>query len=186
MARNLWDFMARSYDKKFESSYFKIFEILTPRFSPFDEIIEIGCGSGLVSFKIIPNVQRFVGFDLSKEMIHVAQTKLAKTSFTNATFLIGDVLNLPTMEQFDKVLLINILHILDDPLKALTQVKTLLKPDGQIFVISYCHGESMNVKNKIGSLLMRLGSAVGIMGKLHTIYFCRSSFTCRTSRIQDY
>jgi ubiquinone/menaquinone biosynthesis C-methylase UbiE len=167
----LWDKMATSYDKRFEKMYQEIFQVLIPLMEPNDEVLELGCGSGLVSFKLIPLVKKFVGSDLSKEMIQVSTQKLAQTTFTNAEFLVGDAFQMPNLGQFSKVLMINLLHVIDDPLELLNQAKPSIQSTGQLIIVSYCHGEKMSFKYKFLSSLMRLGSKLGLMSKLQRFTF---------------
>jgi ubiquinone/menaquinone biosynthesis C-methylase UbiE len=171
MKRTLWDRMAKSYDKRFRGMYGKIFEVLLPLFGPSDDVIEVGCGSGLASFEIIPLVNRFVGYDLSPDMIQVANQKLSNTDYSNATFTVGNALELPGTEIFDKVLLINVLHVMDSPADVLTQLAKLCKPGGEVVLLSYCHGEKMKLKNQMLSWAMALGSKLGLMAKLHRFKF---------------
>jgi ubiquinone/menaquinone biosynthesis C-methylase UbiE len=171
MKKTLWDRMARSYDARFRSMYDGIFETLRSEVTATDEVVEIGCGSGLVSFEIIPRVRTFVGSDLSSAMIDVAKAKLETSRFTNATFMAGDAMHMQDKYSFDKVLLVNLLHVVDDPVGMLARAKLLVKPGGKLLVVSYCHGEKMSLKYAFMSRLMRAASALGLMPKLSKFTF---------------
>lgn len=151
--------------------YEGIFEALRAEVTPADEVIEVGCGSGLVSFEIIPHVRRFVGSDLSIAMIDVAKSKLERSGFTNATFTAGDAMQMPEVGAFDKVLLVNLLHVVDDPAGMLARTKQLAKPGGKLLVVSYCHGEKMSPKYAFMSHLMGAAAALGLMPKLSRFTF---------------
>jgi ubiquinone/menaquinone biosynthesis C-methylase UbiE len=171
MRKSLWDRMAKFYDKLFRAMYGKVFEVLFPLFDASDNVVEVGCGSGLVSFEVIPRVTRFVGYDLSPDMIQVANEKLAATNFTNATFTVGNALELSDTGLFDKVLLINVLHVVNSPSDVLTQLAKLCKPNGEVVLLSYCHGEQMKLKDRTLSWIMAFGSKLGLMSKLHRFTF---------------
>ncbi len=151
--------------------YEGIFEILRAEVTSTDEVIEVGCGSGLVSFEIIPHVRRFMGSDLSSAMIGVANSKLDKSGFTNATFMAGDAMQMPDVGAFDKVLLVNLLHVVDDPAGMLARTKQLAKPGGKLLVVSYCHGEKMSPRYAVLSHLMGVAAAFGLMPKLSRFTF---------------
>jgi SAM-dependent methyltransferase len=160
-----------------------IFDIVIPRVTELDNVLEIGCGSGLLSFKIIPLVNQFVGYDLSKEMIKQCEMKLKNFDYRNAHFFEGDVANPPDLGKFDKILLVNVLHIVDNPEDVLVQVKKYLTEKTKLMIVSYCHGEKMSWKFKLLSFFMKLGSKLGLMGKLHKFTFeelrdmiCRNGF----------
>ncbi len=167
----LWDRMAKRYDRRFGKWYEQIFDVVIPCISEMDEVLEIGCGSGLLSFKIIPLAKRFVGYDLSKEMIYQCNSKLKKSKNQNALFIEGDVTNPPNLGTFDKILLVNVLHIVDNPEDIFAQVKKYLTPKTQLFIVSYCHGEKMSGKFKLLSFFMNIGSKLGLMAKLHRFKF---------------
>lgn len=167
----LWDKMAKRYDRRFGKWYERIFDVIVPHMSEEDEVLEIGCGSGLLSFKIIPKVKRFVGYDLSKEMINQCETKMQKSDYQNALFVEGDVIDPPNLGYFDIILLVNLLHVVDNPEEVLSQVKKYLSPKSHLLVLSYCHGEKMLGKYKILSFFMDIGSQLGLMAKLHRFTF---------------
>ena len=167
----LWDNMAKRYDRRFGKWYEQIFTEVLPHMSENNEILEIGCGSGLLSFKIIPHVKRFVGYDLSKDMIDQCKIKLIKNDYGNAHFVKGDIMNPPYLGVFDKVLLVNLLHVVDNPKEVLSQVRRYLTPKSTLLILSYCHGEKMAVKYTTLSFFMNIGSKLGLMSKLHRFTF---------------
>jgi ubiquinone/menaquinone biosynthesis C-methylase UbiE len=162
---------AKSYDRRFGSWYKWILQILQSMFDSLDDVLEIGCGSGLVAFEIMSYVARYVGFDSSEAMIRIANEKLSASPYANATFLRGDAMHPPDLGLFDKVLLINLLHVVDDPSTILRQAKTYLKPSGRIVILDYCHGEKMTPKYRFLSWMMQIGSKLRLMAKLHRFTF---------------
>ncbi len=163
--------MARKYDRRFGKWYQEIFEVLLPQVSLNDTILEIGCGSGLLSFEIIPNVDKFVGYDLSQKMIDVCKTKLENLGYKNASFIKGDANNPPSLGIFDKILIVNLLHVLDQPQDVLFQLKRNLTANTQLLILSYCHGEKMKFRYGLLSFLMHIGSKLGLMATLHRFTF---------------
>lgn len=171
MRKNVWDRMAGSYDKRFRGMYAPIFEAVISAIGSDDEVVEIGCGTGLVSFEIIPRVKRFVGADLSSAMIAVATEKLVNSGHANAMFITGDAMAMPEIGKFDKVLIVNLLQVVDDPAGILSRARALVKEGGEIVVISYCHGERMGARYRFLSRFMKLASSLGLMERLNRFTF---------------
>lgn len=81
-----------------------------------DAVLDIGCGTGIVTLGIAPCVQRIIAYDISENMIHIAGEKAALQSIDNVEFYVGDGYDLPLEDGcFDVVLLCNILHFLKEP-----------------------------------------------------------------------
>lgn len=168
--------MAKKYDQRFKTLYESITPLFTQSLVYDYRVIELGCGSGLVSFPVIPLVKKFVGVDIDANMIAVANKKLQilQDPSLNAKFIIADasksILN-DSNEKYDKVILVNILHIVDSPKDVLLQARLLLKPNGSILIADFCHGEKMALKYDLMSRLMNLSSRFGLMGKLWRFSF---------------
>lgn len=167
----LWDKMAGSYDRRFRSMYQPIFNHLQDTFKPDEEVLEVGCGSGLVSFQIIPQVKRFVGIDISPKMIKIANSKLDQTNYTNAQFMLNNKLDQHQNKLFDKVVLVNVLHVVDHPKDLLGEIKKYIKPSGEVVLISFCHGEVRGLRYRFLSTLMHFVSVIGLMEQLHRYRF---------------
>ena len=85
-------------------------------------ILDLGCGEGLHSFKILEKLDNYIyfGMDYSKDAINLASDYLSENNF----YFIGDVNNLPfTEKQFDVIL--DILSPYNEK-----EIKRLLKDDG--------------------------------------------------------
>ena len=151
MAHLLWKIMAKNYDRRFKTLYESIIPQFTQSVVYDDSVIELGCGSGLVSFPVLPLVKEFVGIDIDPQMIAVANKKLLNLQdpSLNARFLVADAAKdtlLDSLAKYDKIILVNILHVVDSPKDVLYQALSLLKPHGSILMADFCHGEKMNSK----------------------------------------
>jgi len=92
-------------------------------------MLDVGCGwaQSLIYFK--NKGYKCYGFDPSKEAVEYALKKniAAKQSFLEGMNVFGN-------KKFDIVTLVNVLEHLRDPVKALVQIKNILKPGGIIFI----------------------------------------------------
>ncbi len=176
MANLLWKIMAKKYDQRCKTLYESITPLFTQSFVYDDRVIELGCGTGLVSFPVLTLVKEFVGVDINANMIAVANKKLQNLQdpSLNAKFFIADaskrILNVSN-EKYDKVILVNILHVVDSPKDILLQARSLLEPNGSILIADFCHGEKMALKYSLLSKLMNLSSKIGLMGTLWRFSF---------------
>jgi SAM-dependent methyltransferase len=95
-------------------------------------ILEIGIGTGLHIPKILKLAKgiQFVGVDYSETMV-----ESSKANNPNQTFYHQDLLKLDLQEEkFDLIFTINTVYFLNDLEKAFTNLKGLLKKDGQIHI----------------------------------------------------
>jgi ABC-2 type transport system ATP-binding protein len=103
--------------------------------------VEFGCGTGYFTRTIAKNADHVTATDISPKMIGVARARLKDPR--NVTFLVEDSerTSLPS-GSFDAALMANMLHTLDDPLKALEECYRVLKDGGTLLIINYT-GEGM-------------------------------------------
>src|SRR2546427_4866181 len=102
---------------------------------PGAHVLDIACGTGLVTFpaaRAAGAAGRVVGTDLSQEMVNRAADEARALGLTQVTFQRMDAedLELET-ESFDVALCALGLMYVPDPLKALAEMRRLLRPGGR-------------------------------------------------------
>ncbi|WP_293673207.1 class I SAM-dependent methyltransferase [uncultured Parolsenella sp.] len=103
---------------------------------PFDAVLDVGCGTGAVLALLHEKYPdgRYVGLDLTPEMIEVARTKVAP----GMEFVVGDAENLPFDEaSFDAVLCSNSFHHYPNPAAFLAGALRVLRPGGRLILRDY-------------------------------------------------
>ncbi|MGN0503410.1 MAG: class I SAM-dependent methyltransferase [Ruminococcus sp.] len=91
-------------------------------------VLELACGTGLVSEKIAGSVKILEATDFSEKMIRQAKEKVHSARLR---FSVQDATNLPyASETFDAVIISNALHIMPSPEKALSEIARVLKSNG--------------------------------------------------------
>jgi len=99
-------------------------------------VVEFGCGRGYYTGVLANNSKRVVATDISDEMLEMARTQLQ--GFQNITVQKAncDSTAFPA-EAFDTVVMINLIHVIDNPLNSLKESHRILKPGGALLLASY-------------------------------------------------
>jgi SAM-dependent methyltransferase len=100
-----------------------------------DRILDIGCGSGTLSFFFAAMGNRVCGIDVSKRAIESCTRSSRFLKLNKTSFKIMDFPNVIPSETYDFVILCEVLEHLKEDSKALEKIFDLLKPGG-IAVIS--------------------------------------------------
>ena len=97
-----------------------------------EKILDVGCGSGELILKIAKKGSQVYGIDISEEDINNSKD-LARRSNLAAKFQVADALNLPYPDNyFDKIVSSSCLEHFIDDIKALKEMKRVLKPKGYL------------------------------------------------------
>ena len=92
-----------------------------PWIEPGDEVLECACGTGLLSGVIAQRCGHLTATDFSAKMLRRAEKKYGKRS--NIAFEQADILHLRYPDgAFDAVVAANVIHLLDEPLRALREL----------------------------------------------------------------
>ena len=90
----------------------------------YDSILEVGIGTGAVAEKVVEKLGPLIGIDISPDMI-------SKITHSKITAVVGDAHNLKyENDTFDLIYIRNVIHYLDNPEKAISEVLRCLKPNG--------------------------------------------------------
>ena len=125
--RKMTENFGREYAKKLSSRGFER-----------GRILDVGCGFGGTAIALaqeFPNAEVF-GIDLSDPLLKLAnQTAKAADLQERVTFEKEDVHRIPYEDDsFEVVLNINMVHLVDDPIKMLDEMERVLAPDGFLFI----------------------------------------------------
>jgi ubiquinone/menaquinone biosynthesis C-methylase UbiE len=166
--RALWDRQASGYDRRnlkvYKDTYALSIQKAQAVLSPEHKVLEIGCGTGLISLGIAPLVKSVVATDISPRMISVAKSKAERASIANVEFRVCDGYALPHDDQtFDVVLLFNVLHFVKEPTALLREAHRLLKPSGHMVSATDCYAEPVPLPYRIGLSIQRILKAIGVI-----------------------
>ncbi len=109
-------------------------------FEKGDSVLDLGSGSGHFACLITrkANPRRYVGIDISKEMLKIAKERCK--NLKNIEFVPGKIQeNLPFNSEFDKVFISFVLHgfVQEERLKIIRNAYKSLKPGGKFIILDY-------------------------------------------------
>lgn len=164
-AEKFWNRNASYYDKeekKDEETYVTFIDKARAYLKPFDTVLDLGCGTGLVSNEIAQNVKSISAVDISFKMLEIARKKAALGNISNVEYIKTTLFDESLKpKSFDSIIAFNVLHLLNDPHKHMIRILELLKPDGYFLSATPCMGE-----RPILNGLFTIGSRFGIMPKI--------------------
>ena len=103
---------------------------------PEDTVLECACGTGLLSTVIAEKCRHLTATDFAPKMLQRAEINCA--AFNNVLFRQADILSLDFPDHtFDKVVAGNVIHLLDEPMKALNELNRVCRPGGMLIIPTY-------------------------------------------------
>ena len=148
----VYDFFENIYNK---SVYQKTGEICAKYIFDTDTVLECACGTGAISVHLAPKCKRLIATDFSRQMLRQAQKKCE--GFNNVSFKRADITSLKCRDNsFDAVVAGNVIHLLDEPYKALKEFERVCKRGGRIIIPTYIN-VSDGKNSKASSLLEFMG-----------------------------
>lgn len=154
-----WDNVAGVYDVFVNvinrKTHRKLKKIVSDLIGPEDTVLECACGTGLLSAVIAPKCRRLTATDYSEKMLKKAERNCA--AFQNIAFARADVTALAFPDgSFDEVVAGNVIHLLDNPLTALTELNRVCRDGGWLIIPTYMNKDA---KGKTSGFAGAVGKA---------------------------
>ena len=122
-----------------------------------DSVLECACGTGLLSAVIAPRCKALTATDFAPRMLKRAEKNCS--AFTNVTFRQADILSLDFPDSaFDKVVAGNVIHLLDEPLKALGELNRVCRPGGMLIIPTYMNRDQKGNTSGFASVVGKAGA----------------------------
>lgn len=124
------------------------------------KILDLGCGTGVLTNELAKKGATVIGTDLSEDMI-----EQANANYPSMNFQVEDAINLPFENVFDTVFSNAVFHWIPNQEKLLHSVYTSLKENG----ILICE---FGAKNNINQIITAIEKITGQMGySYHSLFY---------------
>ena len=155
--RTFWDFCAPFYDlaekikgKAYDEMLKAVREIV-PRGTT---VLEAAAGTGAISLAVADKASHVLCTDVSEKMLKVARRKVYKSRVQNITIENRDIFNLGEPDNaFDVVIAGQVLHLIDEPLKAAAELRRVSR---SMVIIPMSFTKNLRGTAKIGVDIYRL------------------------------
>ena len=155
MKKTFWDRTAKIYNhfmKKDHKAYKQMYSLIYPAVR-HKQVLELATGTGLIAKHIVRSADHIEATDASQEMIEQAKQGVKSTKLY---FSVQDMFHLPYADQsFDVVIVSNALHIVQEPERALAEIRRVLKEDGILIAPTFTHAGN-DFRGKVKALFMKL------------------------------
>jgi len=125
-----------------------VVELLDPR--PGERVLDVGCGDGALTEKLVEDGCRVVAVDSSPEQVRAARQRGIDARVADVTALDFDA-------EFDAVFSNAVLHWIRDPDAALAAIHRALAPGGRLVAEFGGHGCVASIRAAFGEVLARRG-----------------------------
>jgi ArsR family transcriptional regulator len=136
------------------------------------DVLDVGCGDGTTAAMLAPRARSYTAIDVSPTLLAAARRRLEPGP--EVTLLCGDMHALPFAGgRFDQVLMFHVLTCTEEPRRALSEAARVLRPGGELTVLTlrehghldvtaaYGHVLPGVVPQKLGKMMERAGFRVG-------------------------
>ncbi|MCR5168041.1 MAG: class I SAM-dependent methyltransferase [Oscillospiraceae bacterium] len=121
-----------------------------------DFVLECACGTGIITKALAAKCKRIVATDFSKKMLCKARKNLHDCKIIK--FRYADITDLRFKNGvFDVVVAANVIHLLDEPEKAISELRRVVKRGGIILIPTYISQEE-NSSAKITKIFNKMGA----------------------------
>ena len=156
-----WDRVAGVYDVFVNvinrKTHHELRHIIASLIQPEDDVLECACGTGLLSTVIAGKCKRLTATDFAPKMLQKAEKNCS--GYNNVTFQQGNILSLDYADEtFDKVVAGNVIHLLDEPLKALSELSRVCKQGGKLIIPTYMNKDKKGKTSGFATVVGRAGA----------------------------
>jgi len=114
-------------------------------------VADLGCGTGQVAQALAPLVAQVIAVDASAVMLRAAKKRLAEHD--NVELRPGTLEALPLEDAtLDAATMFLVLHHVDDPARAVTEVARALKPGGRLIIVDMLPHDREEYRAQMGHL----------------------------------
>ena len=106
------------------------------------DLLDVGTGTGRVLELFADRIDHGLGVDLSHQMLDLARSRLDDLGYRNCAVRHGNVYDLAVdAGSMDVAVLHHVLHYLDDPASAISEVARTIRPQGRLVIVDFASHE---------------------------------------------
>lgn len=143
-----------------------------------DRVLECACGTGMITKYIAPNCEEVLATDFSIGMLK--QAKKNCKEFANVKIKKANIMELKYKDEaFDKVVAGNVIHLLEEPYKALEELLRVCKKGGKVIIPTYVNKENSGKPSILVRMLQKLGAGFQCQFNYETYkdFFAKAGYT---------
>lgn len=147
-----------------------------------DEVLECACGMGMLSVPVAIECKHLTATDFSENMLKKAKKNCS--GINNISFMQTNIMKLPFKDSsFDKVVAANVIHLLDEPIKALEELGRVCRNGGQLIIPTYINRTR---KGKTSGFAKTVGKAGANFKRQFTFESYKEFFTAIGYKKAEY
>ena len=154
-----WDRMAAVYDLAMnhgDEGLGEALEYVASFVDGHDVVLDAACGTGAFACGVAGRAGFVAACDYAPKMVGRAARKAARLGFDNVACGTGDITSLDFADDcFDVAIAANVLHLLEDPQRAVSELVRVTRPGGVIIIPNYMNQEDTDRR------FLKLAGAVG-------------------------
>ena len=129
----IYDFVENTFNGKVNKD---IVQYVANKIDADDNVLECACGTGMFSLPIARRCKSLTATDFADKMLRQARKKCK--DLPNVLFELADITSLNyDDESFDKVVAANVIHLLDNPAAAMSELMRVCKKGGVVIIPTY-------------------------------------------------
>jgi ubiquinone/menaquinone biosynthesis C-methylase UbiE len=157
-----WNKIAEGYDKSsystYADAYRRTIEKTKKYLNPEMTVLDIGCGTGIITNEIAEDIKKIDAIDYSEKMIAEAEAKVAKKEIKNVTYSVKSINEIKgTNIKYDCITAFNVLYFIKDIDEMLDNINSILETDGLFISVTDCFGEKTTIKTVMTKILQKTG-----------------------------
>lgn len=122
-----------------------------------DRVLECACGTGMITKYIAPRCKEVLATDFSTGMLKQAQKNCKE--LRNVKIKRANIMELKCKDEaFDKVVAGNVIHLLEEPHKALEELLRVCKKGGKVIIPTYVNKENNGKSCILVRVLQKFGA----------------------------
>lgn len=111
-------------------------------------VMEFGCGTGLISFNLVDKMENITLIDSSEEMIDIVNKKICNLGLKNINSKCCDINNVSIKEKYDIIYSSMALHHIVDVKNLINKLYNLINEDGALCIVDLNEEDGRFHKNE--------------------------------------